>query len=919
MRLKTVALVLSCLWFAGVAVYAGGGEEGRRKLHPAFENIVAQYEQRLAKSGPAEFSYPYGLRRNDGAMSVGAIIWTDDADAIRRAGIHVNSVYERFVTAQVTAEELKILGSMDAVNSVEPGRIYHPAMDVSLAETGASLLHAGFVNSTQYKGQGVIVLIYDSGIDWKHLDFRKADGSSRILFIWDQTGTPGGGRSSPSGFSYGVEYTKAHLDDELDGSPTGFVLEADINFHGTHVAGTAVGNGRSLTKTYMGMAPEADIIVVKGGDFGFPTSRIIDGLSYAQAKAIALVKPIVVNMSLGGQLGPHDGTNDDELAVNSFSATAGRVVVIAAGNEGGDLIHRSGTISSTGSDSLFVTVPAYTPESGTNNDYVILDVWLNGNQEVTATVTSPNGVTWTRTNNQTARSPTTTDGTIDLYNYVAGQNSLRNIVMQVSDAQGTAPASGTWKLTISNPTVTANYDAWLGYATMNTTLVNGDNNKSVGMPGTSNSAITVGSYATKWGWPSSDGNNYSYGGSDRTSNISLFSGIGPTRDNRQKPDLVAPGQAVVATLSTSATPTSAYVVPGSKHVVSQGTSMATPHVAGAVALMLQANPALTAAQIKTLLTSTADSDVFTSTVPNNTWGYGKLDALEAVLKTVNSSASVVRKVFVYDLAGTNQVVTLTGTTKYAVKISPDISGRLTGIHLNLTIQSQNPISGTGPLVCEVFTNTSGSVAGIPDTKIGNTVSHPFAQLSTGTNNYIDMLGANVTLTSGTDYHIVLSVANSGDQLIIRTDDGSGSTNRSSVFNGSVWRNFSDPSSGMGAVSSANIRVRATVTNLSIPLSVSSTENQPASFSLAQNYPNPFNPSTTIEYSLAERSGVKLTIFDLLGRQVTSLFEGEQLPGDHKLEWSGRDARGRSVSSGVYFYRLETSAGYSATKLMMLLK
>ncbi|MBI4417731.1 MAG: S8 family peptidase [Ignavibacteriales bacterium] len=527
-------------------------------------------------------------------------------------------------------------------------------------------------------------------------------------------------------------------------------------------------------------------------------------------------------------------------------------------------------------------------------------------------------MTWTRTNNQTPRSPTTTDGTIDLYNYVAVQNSLRNVFMQVSDAQGTAPASGTWKLTISNPTVTANYDAWLGHATMNATLVNGDNNKSVGMPGTSNSAITVGSYVAKWGWPSSDGNNYSYGGSDRTSNISLFSGIGPTRDNRQKPDLVAPGQAIVAALSTSATPTSAYVVPGSKHVVSQGTSMATPHVAGAVALMLQANPALTAAQIKNLLINTADADAFTSTVPNNTWGHGKLDALEAVVKIV-STASITRKVFAYDLPGTNQVVTLPGTKKFAVKISPDISGRLTGIHLNLTIQSQNPISGTGPLVCEVYTNTTGSLAGIPGTKVGNTVNHPFAQLSTGTNNYIDMLGADVTLSSGTDYHIVLSVANPTDQLIIRTDDGSGSTNRSSVFTGTAWYNFSDASSGMGAQSSANLRLRATVTNSSLPLSVSSSENQPVSYSLSQNYPNPFNPSTTIEYSIPERSAVKLIVFDLLGRQVVSLFEGEQLPGTHMFQWFGRDALGRSVASGVYFYRLETSSGYTATKLMTFLK
>ena len=163
-------------------------------------------------------------------------------------------------------------------------------------------------------------LIFDTGIDWKHLDFRKVGDTtkSRILYIWDQTLTPNSKEHSPTGFTYGVEYTEAQIEGELSGSARGVVREKDTVGHGTHVASTAAGNGQAFNNKYIGMAPEADIIVVKGGDGSFSETGEIDGLTYAQNKATALKEPIVVNMSLGGQIGPHDGTNGDEVAVNSF-------------------------------------------------------------------------------------------------------------------------------------------------------------------------------------------------------------------------------------------------------------------------------------------------------------------------------------------------------------------------------------------------------------------------------------------------------------------------------------------------------------------------------------------------------------------------------------------------------------------------
>jgi|GEM_PF-1130789 len=107
----------------------------------------------------------------------------------------------------------------------------------------------------------------------------------------------------------------------------------------------------------------------------------------------------------------------------------------------------------------------------------------------------------------------------------------------------------------------------------------------------------------------------------------------------------------------------------------------------------------------------------------------------------------------------------------------------------------------------------------------------------------------------------------------------------------------------------------------IPL-VSGIDNQgsiPNKFELYQNYPNPFNPSTKIQFSIGTGSYVSLKIYDVLGREVVTLVNGMQSPGEHTIEWNGTNSSGQHVASGVYFYQLQTSSGYSATKKMMLLK
>ncbi|HTY58306.1 MAG TPA: S8 family serine peptidase [Bacteroidota bacterium] len=908
-RIRLFALVLFAACACSLAAAATLTTQERAKIHPDFQVLLAKTYPDLQGVGGSVAR----LAKAPGATeSYQAIVYTSDASAVRATGAAVNSVYPGFVTAQVTPAQILALAQTDAVRYIDEGSMNYPANDVSVPETGASLVQGGFLNSTQYRGAGAIVLIYDTGIDWKHRDFRSPTDStkSRILSIWDQTLSPVGAEVHPSGFGYGVEYTQAQINAELGSSPPGFVREKDINGHGTHVAGTAAGNDAPLFNKFSGMAPDADIIVVKGGDGSFQESSMIDGLTYAQNRATALGKPIVVNWSIGGQVGPHDGSRAYETAINSFVSTPGRVVAVAAGNDGGSLIHIGGNAGPT--TTVTFTVPSYTPSAGTGSNQFLFDMWLNSNTGVSVSATAPDGYTASASYNLAGTSGngnSAADGMFTVYDIPSfTSNGAWNVQFWVRDDGVNFPKAGTWTLTVTNPGSAVRWDGWLALRTLGTgvvTLNGGDGAETVSMPGTSSGAITAAAYVTKWSWPVYANLQYVYNGSDRTGNIATFSAVGPTRDGRTKPDIAAPGQGITSALSTVSDTTglASIIYPGQKHFVDQGTSMATPHVTGASALILGGFPTASAATIKNLFESGAIHDAFTGTVPNNTWGYGKLDVLEAVAKQISSSAVVTRNLYSYDGTAANALLTLTGTTKYAVRISPTVTGQLTGITLNVTTPNNNPIQGVGNLVIEAYTNSSG----LPGTKIGSSVIYPLTRLSAGTPNYIQMLGAGVSVTSGVDFHIVVSISNPSETLLFRTEGASGT--HSSTFNGSSW----------SAVTTQNHRIRAIVTTAAGLTSVGpATQGVPVAFDLEQNYPNPFNPTTRIAYTVGERGLVTLEVFDILGRNVTTLVNETQAAGSYQITWNGRNGANMPVTSGVYFYRLK-SGGLSKTNRMVLLK
>ena len=910
-QIRLLAVSLLVAGAGSLLMAAAITTQQRAKIHPDFQALLAPTNPELASSGGSVARLAKATV-GAGSPMYHATIHVDDPSVVRAAGIAVNSSYPGFVTATVSPEQILALAQMARVQYVSPGWTAYPTLDVSVPETGASLLHGGFLNNTPYRGSGAIVLIYDTGIDWKHLDFRSPSdpSKSRILFIWDQTLNKTGSEIPPPGFSYGVEYTQAEINAELGGSPPGFVREKDINGHGTHVAGIAAGNGLALNGSCTGMAPDADIIVVKGGDGTFNTTEMIDGLAYASAKASTLVKPVVLNWSLGTLGGPHDGTTDYEVSTNSFVSTPGHVVVVSAGNDGGNSVHITGTIGAGSTVTISLTVPAYTPNPGTLNDQFDLDVWFKGNPTISAKATSPNAFTATASNGQTTGGSSTSDGTFKVTNnnpYLS--NGEREVDFSATDADANVPRNGTWTLALTNNGGSSvAFDGWLDGRTVGATSVSlsgGDVNETVSSPGNASGAITVASYVTKFLWPSYAGGDFSFAGSDRTGQISLFSSIGPTSDDRQKPDIAAPGEAIASALSSFHDTTNQYgqIYPDQKHWVLQGTSMAAPHVTGAVALLLALYPSSTAADIRNLLTGATVRDTYAGSVPNPAWGYGKLDIVQAVATKMSGSAVVTRRSLAYDGTQVTAFTWLTGTKKIAVRVSPAVSGTVTGFVIQTNYQGVIPVRGSGSLVCEVYSNN----AGLPGVKLGSSVNFTLGKLNAGVLNYIQMLGAGVNVTGGTDVHIVVSTANLTDSVAVLIDNVTTGT-RSSVYSGTAW-------SGR----TYNFVLRSIVTTASGVNSVEpGTLGVPIAFDLEQNYPNPFNPTTRINYTIGERGNVALEVFDLLGREVATLVNEVQAPGSYQIVWNGRNSLNLPVTSGVYFCRLR-SGGLSKTNRMVLLK
>ncbi len=207
-------------------------------------------------------------------------------------------------------------------------------------------------------GAGILIAVLDSGIDYRMPEFRKADGSTRIRYLWDQTLQPdmpdqggeasaGTGRRPPEGYGIGVEFDADQINQALalaDREQFALLPSTDASGHGTAVAGIAAGN----SPAYHGAAPEADLLIVKLGmpdAASFPrTTEIMRGVTYAIRKGIALQMPVVINLSFGNTYGAHDGSSLIERFLDNAAEIGRTVICVGSGNEGNSRGHLSGSL-----------------------------------------------------------------------------------------------------------------------------------------------------------------------------------------------------------------------------------------------------------------------------------------------------------------------------------------------------------------------------------------------------------------------------------------------------------------------------------------------------------------------------------------------------------------------------------------------
>lgn len=424
-------------------------------------------------------------------------------------------------------------------------------------------------------GRGVVVAAVDWGFDFAHPNFRNQDGSTRALALWDQTASG----PSPEPYGYGRVFTRGDIDQALRADQPYVALgyhpasgdAVGRGAHGTHVLDIAAGNGR-VSGSPAGMAPEADLLFVHlatpgtGGRASLGDSvTLLEALDWLARASQG--KLLAVNCSVGRHGGPHHGLTLVERAIDAFVAERpGRCVVQSTGNYYRANVHASGTLRPGQRRTLrWVTDRA----DRTPNE---LEIWYSGRDTLVVEIAHPEGGEPVRAalGEQTAivkegreigrvyhraHDPSNGDHHLDLFLYPQ------------------APA-GAWRVTlIAEDVVDGRFHAWVerdaACAGCQSRLdpEDADPHSTIGTIANGFRSIVVGAYDAH--------------AAERP--LAPFSSSGPTRDGRVKPDLVAPGVAVLAARSASRD-LGEEMPPLTRY---SGTSMAAPHVTGTVALMFE--------------------------------------------------------------------------------------------------------------------------------------------------------------------------------------------------------------------------------------------------------------------------------------------------------------------------------------------
>jgi len=523
----------------------------------------------------------------------------DIASAAASLGGYTEILNANYAIVTLPLGQLIALYSLPQVEFIELPRTLTFVLSRSLSH--ACITYVQSETGYDLRGDGVLVGIIDSGIDYTHPDFRNPDGSTRIAAIWDQTidGAP------PPGFLYGTEYTMAEINAALEqADPYSLVPSRDDVGHGTAVAGIAAGNGRASNFVQVGAAPGATLLIVKlGGLSNSNTTRsteIMRAIRYMYNKAQELNMPLSINLSYGTNLGGHDGDSLFETYIDDMAEGWKSVISVATGNEGAAGHHFSGQVT----ESTPVTVEFATSGQVTE---IYMPIWKDFSDTFSYELISPTGrTTGILLPVQGAVNVVLDNTMIDIYFGQPTHNDPQQEVYFLFRGQGgRAIPQGIWTLRVRGiDVVDGRFDIWLPTADVvssETAFLEPDTDVTLTIPSTAYNVISVGGYNSLLG------------------NIADFSGRGYTARDRVyvKPDLVAPAVAITTARA------------GGGYDVQTGTSMAAPFVTGSAALMMEwgivdgNDPFLYGQRVKAFLQKGARRDLPIA-FPNPIWGYGTL-------------------------------------------------------------------------------------------------------------------------------------------------------------------------------------------------------------------------------------------------------------------------------------------------------
>lgn len=549
-------------------------------------------------------------------------------DRLREQNIVVEELIVGYAILTVPEALVDTVSDTPEIEYVEkPKRFYYG----QTFPAGTSCFPPVTMRTPFLNGRGVLLAVLDSGITWDLEVFRKADGSTRIRYLWDQTVSEETGDvrygKMPDGFSIGTEYTAEEINAALQMHTWDryrLIPSRDLSGHGTAVAGIAA--GRSADGLYTGAAPEAELIVVKlgapgnngGVEEGFPrTTEILRGVTYALRKARQLNMPLVINLSFGNSYGSHDGSSLLERFLDNASEIGRTVICVGSGNEGAARGHFAGNITRDGRVELAVS----NYERNLN-----IQLWKNYSDVFRIRLQAPGG--------EEAELSTNIQG--GKYSLELEQTRIlvylgeplpyavaQEIYLDMIPAEGSYINAGIWTIRLEPVvTVTGQYYLYLPAGSgigESTGFYRATPQVTLTIPSTAAKVITVGAYDQVYD-TYADFSGRGYADSTRT--------IGVAAAGLTKPDLVAPGVNIQAPdVYGSFTPVT-------------GTSFATPIVSGAAALLMEwgivrgNDPFLYGEKVKAYFRKGARPLRGETEYPNDRVGYGKLCVAESFPNTI---------------------------------------------------------------------------------------------------------------------------------------------------------------------------------------------------------------------------------------------------------------------------------------------